>query len=353
MPDCVLSVKRVTKCAAAAAAGLLLASCGSTMSSSTDASHTISTTTAPTSTATTSTQQSAPTTGVSATTATTTLPGTGKPTVQIGDKNFTEQFVLGELYYQALTAEGFSVTLTRNIGPTEVALQAVANGSLGMYPEYLNVWNNTVVGSTEKYRTSGAAYDAAQGYALSHGFVLLDPTPFSNTPGIAMSASYAASNNVETIGDLANVSGGVTVGAPPQFQQNAGGLPALVEAYGFAPTGFTRLAVGDQYAALSQGTVQAADVNTTDGQLLSDEYVLLKDPKRVFGWGNVVPVVSPHVLDVEGPAFESTINRVSALLTLPAIRQMNAAVDLWHEDPVLVAKEFLFAHGLLPLSAAG
>ena len=27
----------------------------------------------------------------------------------IGDKNFTEQFILGELYFQALTAEGFNV----------------------------------------------------------------------------------------------------------------------------------------------------------------------------------------------------------------------------------------------------
>ena len=44
------------------------------------------------------------------------LPGTGKPAVVIGDKNFTEQFVLGELYDLALQADGFSVSLNRNIG---------------------------------------------------------------------------------------------------------------------------------------------------------------------------------------------------------------------------------------------
>ena len=53
--------------------------------------------------------------------ATTTSPGTGKPLVTIGDKNTTEQFVLGELYYQALEAKGFKVMLNRNIGPTAVS----------------------------------------------------------------------------------------------------------------------------------------------------------------------------------------------------------------------------------------
>ena len=58
------------------------------------------------------------------------------------------------------------------------------------------------------------------------------------------------------------------------------------------------------------------------------DYRLLRDPEHVFGWGNVVPVASAKVLDAEGPAFAATINRVSALLTLPAMRQLNAAVDV-------------------------
>ena len=40
----------------------------------------------------------------------------------IGDKNFTEQFVLGELYTLALEAQGYTVALNQNIGPTSVTL---------------------------------------------------------------------------------------------------------------------------------------------------------------------------------------------------------------------------------------
>jgi glycine betaine/choline ABC-type transport system substrate-binding protein len=89
-------------------------------------------------------------------------------------------------------------------------------------------------------------------------------------------------------------------------------------------------------------------VNTTDGQLASYSYAVLRDPAHVFGWGNVVPVVTQRALDQEGPAFESTINKVTSLLTTPVMRQLNAAVALNHEDPAKVAKQFLEAHDLLP-----
>src|SRR3954454_12372602 len=70
------------------------------------------------------------------------LPGTGKPSVTIGDKNFTEQFVLGELYYEALRNQGFAVQLNQNIGPLEVTLRELQTGQLAMYPEYLNTWDS-------------------------------------------------------------------------------------------------------------------------------------------------------------------------------------------------------------------
>jgi osmoprotectant transport system substrate-binding protein len=275
------------------------------------------------------------------------LPGTGKPPVTIGDKNFTEQFLLGELYDQALTAQGYTIMLNRDIGPTEVTIPALYSGRLSMYPEYLDTWDSMVAGIKRSFRTRRGAYLAGREYARAHGLELLNMTPFSDTDALAVTASYALQQGLRTIGDLRNVSAGLALGAPPQFQQSPAGLPALEDAYGFAPGAFKPLVVGDQYAALDHGTVQAADVNTTDGQLVGGDYTLLRDPRRVFGFGQVVPVVSARVLRLEGPAFAATVNRVSALLTTSVIRRLNAAVDVYHRDPMVVAKQFLQAHGLL------
>ncbi len=327
-----VATARLLACAAAALAALPLSGCGS--------SHP----------ATTATSSTAPATTL--TTQTTSPPGVGKPQVTIGDKNFTEEFVLGQLYYQALQAQGFPVLINQNIGPTEVTMQALRSGQLGMYPEYLDTWNSSVAGYPESFTRGRAAYLAAQHYALTHGFELLDPTPFSDTSAIGVTVAYADQNRLRTIGDLRKVAQTLTLGAPPQFQQEAGGLPALQQAYSFTPAAFKALEIGDQYLALDQSRVQAADVNTTDGQLTTGNYTLLNDPKRVFGVGNVVPVVSAKVLDAEGPAFAATINRVSALLTLTTIRELNAAVDVAGQDPPTVAKRFLVDHGLIPATTS-
>ena len=49
----------------------------------------------------------------------------------------------------------------------------------------------------------------------------------------------------------------------------------------------------------------------------------------------------------QGPAFAQTINQVSALLTIPAIQKMNAAVALDQQPFASVAHQFLAANGLL------
>jgi osmoprotectant transport system substrate-binding protein len=285
-------------------------------------------------------------------TTTTLLPGTGRPPVAIGDKNtFPEQFVLGALYEQALAAEGFNVSLDRNIGPPEVTLPALLNGSLDMYPEYINVWDSTVAGYKRRFATAKDAYAVGQRYALAHNYELLKMTPFSDTSAIGVMLTYAVRNGLSTISDLRKVAAKLTLGGPPEFENSLQGLAGVEDVYGFAPASFQSLPVGQQYVELDAGKIQAAFVDTTDGQLLSDSYAVLRDPSHVFGFGNVVPVVSQKVLEQEGPAFVATINSVSALLTTPVMRQLNYDVGIAHQDPTTVAKEFLEAHHLVPAAA--
>jgi osmoprotectant transport system substrate-binding protein len=281
-----------------------------------------------------------------------TLPGQGKPPLTIGDKNFTEQFVIGELYAQALTSQGYSVLLNRNIGPLEVTIQALRSGRLDMYPEYAGIWNEQVAGQKRTFKTARAALLAARRYARQHGFAVLDATPFSNTSAIAVTVAYAAAHQLKTLRDLGAVAGTMTLGAPPQFQQSTPGLALLEQDYGFVPAAFKPLVIGSQYQALDQGIVQAAEVSTTDGQLVSGNYKLLADPDRIFGWGEVIPILPRRVLLAEGPAFAATIDQVNRLLTLSAIRRLNAAVDIHNQDPATVAKQFLQAHGLLRTSGS-
>jgi osmoprotectant transport system substrate-binding protein len=279
------------------------------------------------------------------------LPGAGRPTVTIGDKNYTEQFILGQLYMQALKAQGYTVNINQNIGPTDVTLPALKSGALSMYPEYLNVLNANVVHSRGGHVSAQAAYDAAQKYVNAHGLELLNMTPFSDTFGIAVTQAYGSTHRLRTLGNLRRVAPSLTIGGEAQLQQAPVGLPRLESAYGVKPASFKAIAAGDQYDDLNTGTVGAAYVPTTDGELATGDYRVLGDPKRIFGFGNVVPVVSQSALATEGPAFTVTIDHVNALLTTQTMRQLNLLASIGGQSPGDVATQFLQTHGLIPPSS--
>jgi osmoprotectant transport system substrate-binding protein len=278
------------------------------------------------------------------------LPGIGRPPVTIGDKNFTEQFILGELYDQALVAQGFTVDLNKNIGSTEVTQQALEDGQLDMYPEYIGTFDTSVAHDPEVFGSARDAFAAAQRYAAAHGLWLLSPTPFSDTDAIAVSATYGAQNHLRNIADLAPLQTSLTMGGPPQFVNSQAGLLGIESAYSVTPAHVQPLAIGLQYQALQDGNVQAADVFTTDGELASGQFQLLGDPDHLFGFENVAPVVTQGTLLAEGPAFANIINAVSAQLTTETMRQLNADVNIYNQSPATVAQQFLIAHNLLPAS---
>jgi glycine betaine/choline ABC-type transport system substrate-binding protein len=281
-------------------------------------------------------------------TGTTALPGTGRPQVTIGDKNFTEQELLGQLYTLALEAQGYTVQLNQNIGPTSVTLAQLRTGALDMYPEYLNTFNTTIAHTRRRFPNEFAAYAAAQHYAEGHGLTLLTATPYSDTPGLAVTVGYAQGNHLSSLHDLIRVEQTMIVGGPPEFQQLSPGLSDLERRYGFHTRTFKSMGIGDQYTALNDGTIQVADVNTTDGQLAGGDYAVLADPDNTFGWGNAAPVVSQKALAAEGPMFGITVDRVSALLTTDVMRDLNDAVDVAGQDPNVVARTFLETHGVIP-----
>ncbi len=314
-------MRKMTVIAAGVLVVLALAACGSSSSSSTTSSA------------------SGTATSASA------KPGAGKPAIVIGDKNFTEEYILGDLYAQALQAKGYKVTVKGNIGSSEITWKALTSHQIQMYPEYTGTLLTAIAGDT-KPPTSAAETDAlANDYVVKHGFVLLHDTPFYDSDALAATKKFASAHGLTTISDLKKLGHSLKLGGAPEFATRYAGLVGLKQMYGINPT-FVPLAIGITYQAIDSGKVDVFDAFTTDAQLTSGKYVLLSDPKKVFGFQNVAPVVEKSLITTEGPAFADTVNKVSSLLTLPAIQKMNAAVALEQQSPASVAHQFLAANGL-------
>jgi osmoprotectant transport system substrate-binding protein len=282
--------------------------------------------------------------GSSGSSSSTDQPGKGKPALTIGTKDFTEEFILGELYKQALAAKGYTVNLKKNIGATEITDKALTSKQIDAYPEYSGESTATVFGINKLYPSPEATVADAKAKYEQRGQVVSNATPFEDVDAIATTKAFAQKNGLTSLEDLKKLPS-FSVGARPEFKNRQVGLKGMQDVYGLTNAKFKQLALGLQYKALDKGDVDSANVFSTDAQLASGKYQVLKDPKGVFGFQNVLFVMNKDKYDaVGGTQFMDIINKVNTLLTAEAMRSMNSAVDIDKRDPAEVAKAFLQAN---------
>jgi osmoprotectant transport system substrate-binding protein len=269
-------------------------------------------------------------------------------TVVIGTKNFTEEYILGELYRQALEAKGYNVDLKKNIGSTEIIDKALTSGQINFYPEYTGTALTVVHGEEGSESDAEATYEAAKTAYEARGQTLLEMTPFSDSDALAMRKADADAGGIQAIGDLKGFKDGAfKLGGQPEFKTRAQGLPGLEQNYGLTDIQFVPFAGISPYEALDQKTVDVAAIFSTDPPLASGKYVVLEDTEAQFGFQNVAPVVDQELLDTLGDEFADTVNAVSEKLSEDAIIAMNSAVAIDQQPEADVAKQFLQENGLL------
>src|SRR5215212_9947707 len=158
-------------------------------------------------------------------------PGKGKPAVTLGTKDFTEEFVLGELYKQALEAKGYTVNLKKNIGATEIIDKALTSGKIDGYPEYLGVSVAVVARKDIVPKSDQQTYDLAKKFYEGRGQTISQQTPFFDVDAIATKKDFATKNGLKTVADLKKLDS-FTVGARPEFKSRFQGLKGMQKVYG-------------------------------------------------------------------------------------------------------------------------
>jgi osmoprotectant transport system substrate-binding protein len=260
----------------------------------------------------------------------------------IGTKDFPEQYVLGQLYKQALEAKGFKVQYKENIGSTELIDKSLRSGKVTFYPEYTGIMLSVTFGKKTLPKTALGTYNLAKQLYGKRGQTLLKQTPFQDRDAIAVLRTTATKYGVKTVGDLKKIPD-LTLAGFPQFETRW--APSLKKNYGVS-FDFTPLAGTSAYTLLSQKKVLAAAIFSTDPQLISTKYVVLSEPRNLFGFQYVAPVLDKDLLSENGSSFSSTVNKVSALLTTRAMIAMNKAVAIDKKPAASVAKAFLKANKL-------
>jgi osmoprotectant transport system substrate-binding protein len=260
----------------------------------------------------------------------------------IGSADFTESALLADIYADALAAKGVKITKKLNIGERSVYVKALQDGSIDFIPEY----NGSILAFLDPKATAKSTPEvtAALPAALGSKLTALTPAAAQDSDTITVTKATADKYHLTSIADLVPVAGKLTFGAPAAFQTRPDGIPSLKSVYGVTFGTFTALSASGTVTvtSLKNGTIDAADIFSTDPSFAADSFVALTDPKNMFAAQNVTPVVATAKLT---PTIRDTLNAVSAKLTTAILADLDTKVGTG--DPDAVAKQWLTSQGLV------
>lgn len=262
--------------------------------------------------------------------------------ITIGSKDFTEQFILAELYAQALEADGFTVRRKANLGSTTITDAAVRKGDIDIYPEYTGtifLYVCKLPYTTGLSFAKQVARDKAC-YA-KRGLELLPAAKFNNGNAIACNADFVKKNKLKTLSDLAKVAKQTRYATIAEQLTAPNGVPWLKKHYGIEFGTTKTFDVGLRYRALKDGAADCVYAFGTDPQIADQKLVVLKDNKAIWPFDRVMLVARKGWLAKQDPRVGKVIAQVNALLDDATMTELNKQVDIDKEDPKDVAEAFL------------
>ena len=248
----------------------------------------------------------------------------------VGSKRFTESYILGEIVTQTLNASGRSALHRSGLGNTGILEQALATGSVDLYPEY----TGTIVRELLK-REGNPSLAALNRWLEPRGLKAAVPFGFNDTYALAMTSARARELGIVKISDLFRPEAkGLKLGLSHEFLERGDGWPALVEAYGGAAGTPIGLDHGLAYDAVTAGRVDVIDVYSTDAKLGRLGLTVLADDHAFFPKYDAVVLMRAAV----DPA---PLARLAGSLDAATMVAMNAEVELDGKSFAETARKFL------------
>jgi len=268
-------------------------------------------------------------------------------TVVVGSKNFTEQFLLGELLAQQIEAHTpLRVDRRLNLGGTFVCHQALVAGQLDLYVEYTGTALTAILAAPASSDPPAVYRAVRDSYRSRFGLEVGAPLGFNNTFAIVVRGGDAQQLRLRAISDLAHVAPRWRAGFGYEFMERSDGYRGLAQAYGLQFGTDPRIMdLGLLYRALAERQVDVVAGNSTDGLIAALDMVVLEDDRHYFPPYQAVTVVRAETLR-RHPDLQAALDALGGLISDDEMRRMNYAVDGQHRDPASVVREFRAAHAI-------
>ncbi|WP_328385805.1 ABC transporter substrate-binding protein [Streptomyces sp. NBC_00400] len=272
----------------------------------------------------------------------------------IGSAGFTESELLAQMYAALLQHAGYR-THVLTVGNRELYEPALEAGQIDVVPEYaatfadwLNAKNKGSEAAPVASPDLGTTMAALRHLTGPRGLTVLPAGRAVDQNAFAVSAAYARTHHLKTLGDLGRAKLPVRLAAGDECVQRPFCAPGLKKKYGINITAIDPKGVGTTPAkqAVQNGQDQMVLTTGTDATLDQFGLVLLADDKKLQNADYVVPVVNRARVGSARAA--AALNQLNKVLTTADLARLNEEVDSWRRLPADVARNYLRAKGLLP-----
>jgi osmoprotectant transport system substrate-binding protein len=286
--------------------------------------------------------------------------------VTVGCKNFTEQYIAGEMVKQLLEDRGFTVEYTPDLSTT-VMREGMEAGDIDICTEYTGTaWMVHLGKEYEPGVDNNELYDLVKKADAANGFVWLDPIWNNNTYAFASWPEFVDENNVASLSDLAALyqekDGKISMFVTVEFSTRPDGLPALEKHYGFKVDEGSIMtgAAGMSLIGLEQRECEVGMVFGTDAKIAEHGWHVYQDDEAFFPPYDITPSIREEVLD-KYPEIEDILDELVATFpgggksATPALvgqcqqvwQGLIAKVDIDKMEPDEVARDYLVSKGLI------
>ena len=272
--------------------------------------------------------------------------------ITVGCKDFTEQYILGNIIAQLLRNNGFQVQEKFGTAAA-VTRSGLINKQIDIMPDYTGTAWGTYFKYNEKINDPVELYERVKQEDLEkNDMIWMGRTTFNNTYALAIKKDRVDEIGT-TISDLAEY-----VNKDPEkvlfatnhtfYQREKDGFFPMAEAYGMTVVrkNVKPMDTGLTYNAIDRNQVDVAMVFGTDAKLRKFDLFVLEDDKNFFPIYNISIVVRKVIYD-QYPEIEQILEPVTKLIDTETMINLNYEVDGNGKPAKMVADEFLNKQGLM------
>lgn len=267
-----------------------------------------------------------------------TVSANSKPII-VGSKNVSESKTVSEIYALALEHDGYTVTRKPNIA-NNVIFKAAQKGQIDVYPEYTGTIVEGYLKKNGQGKSAAQMAQMARNGIKKSGLTTFDYAPGDNRQGVGMSTRVAKKYHINNLSDLQKNASKLRFASQGEFEKRADAMPAMDKAYGkYHWKSLKDYDVNLLYKIMDQGKADVAPVSTTDGQLATSKFTLIKDNKHIWPPYNLVPVANQKAVS-RYPKMKKILNKVDAKLTTSQLTALNKKVNVDGQNYKTVAQNW-------------